>query len=71
MKKKKKKALKKVGDRLVILYVDKMENAQQIAESYQSINPSIKAIAISNTRFLPHMERPEAFLDAYAKARKA
>ena len=66
-----KKALKKVGDRLVILYGDKMENAQQIAESYQSINPSIKAIAISNTRFLPHMERPEAFLDAYTAARKA
>ena len=66
-----KKALKKVGDRLVILYGDKMENAQQIAESYQSINPSIKAIAINNTRFLPHMERPEAFLDAYTAARKA
>ena len=64
-----KKALRKVGDRLIILYGDKMENADQIAASYQSINPSIKALAISNTKFLPHMERPDAFLEVYKASR--
>lgn len=65
-----KKALEKVGEKMVILYGDKLDKAGQVASSYQNINPSIKALAITDTKFLPHMERPEAFLDVYRSSRK-
>lgn len=64
-----KNALRKVGDRLIILYGDKMENGAQVAASYRKINPSIKVLSVSDTKFLPHMERPDAFLDAYKASR--
>ncbi len=60
-----KKALKTVGDRVVILYGEKMEKGTQIASGYQSIHPGIKAYAIPETKFLPHMEKPDAFLETY------
>ena len=65
-----KKALKKAGDRMVILYGEKMENGSQIAAGYRKQNSSIKAFPISNTKFLPHMERPDAFLEVLQKAFK-
>ena len=65
-----KKALLKVGDKLVILYGDKMENAEQIIAGYKNINPSVKALAISSTKFLPHMERPDTFTEVYSASRK-
>lgn len=65
-----KKALKKVGDMLVILYGEKADNAAQIASSYQNVNPSIKALAIGSTKLLPHMERPEAFLEVLSASRR-
>ena len=65
-----KKALQKVGDKLVILYGEKMEKGAQIVAGYQNINSSIKTLSVSSTKFLPHMENPEAFLDAYTASRK-
>ena len=64
------KALTKIGDRLTILYGDKMEKEAQIAAGYQHYNPSVKVIPISNTKFLPHMERPDAFIEACKASRK-
>ena len=64
------KALAKTGDRLIILYGDKMDKASKIAAGYQHINSSVKALPISNTKFLPHMERPDAFIEACKTARK-
>ncbi|MBP3872838.1 MAG: alpha/beta hydrolase [Lachnospiraceae bacterium] len=64
------KALVKAGDKLIIIYGDNADNARKIASGYQSINPSVKALAVSSTKFLPHMERPEAFMDVYKASRK-
>ena len=59
-----KNAIAKAGDSLVILYGDKSENATQIAAGYKKINPSIEVLSVKNAGALPHMERPEAFLEA-------
>lgn len=56
------KALKKAGEKIVILYGDHAENADQIINGYTSLNPSITAYSIKGTKMLPHMERPELFL---------
>ena len=65
-----KKALQKIGDRVTILYGDHTENGAHIAASYQRVNPSIKALPVSGTKFLPHMEHPETFLEVYKASRK-
>lgn len=64
------KAVKNAGDRIVILYGEKIENAHQIVFSYQTINPSIKAQSVPGTKFLPHMEKPDAFLEAFRAVEK-
>ena len=64
-----KKALARVGERLVILYGDNMEKEDHVVAGYRNINSSIKALAVSSTKFLPHMERPEAFLEVYNASR--
>ena len=65
------KALKRVGDKLIILYGDKSENAAQIAAAYQNINPAVKVHSIPGTKFLPQMEKPEEFMESFrASVRK-
>ena len=65
-----KKALSLAGDKVTILYGDKADNAAQIATQYRSLNPSVKTLAINNTKFLPHMEHPEAFLEVFQASRR-
>ena len=58
-------ALKKVGDKLYILYGEKADNAEVIAGIYQKENDSIRIKPVPGTRMLPHMESPADFMAAY------
>ncbi len=60
-------ALKETGEKLVILYGEKAENADRIAESYQKINPSVQAYPIAGTGSLPQLESPAKFVSALAE----
>ncbi len=64
------KALGKCGDKIVILYGDRSNSSKQIALRYQMKNNSIKALAISDTKLLPHMEKPELFMQVFLASRK-
>ena len=55
-------ALRKVGDRLMILYGDKAEKSDSVISAYRKYNDSIVAYPVSGTRLVPHMERPQEFL---------
>ena len=63
-------ALKKISARITILYGDRLARGQAVAEQYQKLNPSIKALEISGTKVLPHMERPQEFISVYRAAAK-
>ena len=58
-------ALRKVGDKLYILYGEKADNAEVIAGIYQKENDSIRIKPVPGTRMLPHMESPADFMAAY------
>ena len=64
------KSLEKMGDHITILYGDHYERGSHIAAGYRRINSSVKALSVRDTKFLPHMEHPEAFLDVYKASRK-
>lgn len=59
-----KKGLESVGEKLTILYGSKLEKEDAVALSYRAVHSSIRTSSIDNTKFLPHMERPDAFLEA-------
>ena len=59
------KALQKMGDKVTIIYGDHLENSQQLISGYQTLNPSINALSVKTTKCLPHMERPDSFLEVY------
>ena len=63
-------ALSKLKSKMVILYGDKEERGAAIAAGYQKHNESVKALAISDTKYLPQMERPHEFLTVYKASRK-
>ena len=63
-------ALTKLKAKLVILYGDKEERGAAVAAGYQKINESVKALAISDTKYLPQMEHPNEFLTVYRASRK-
>ncbi len=58
-----KNALKKEGEKVTIIYGDHCENIEQIIKGYQHLNSAIRAFPIKSTKLLPHMERPEMFMD--------
>lgn len=61
-------ALQKTGDKLVILYGEKMDNAETIVALYEKQDPSVRIQKIPATRQVPHMECPNEFMTAYRSA---
>ena len=45
-----------------LIFGKELANAENIAASYQKLNPVIKVSYISKTKMLPHLEAPEKFL---------
>ncbi len=62
-----KKVLSSIDKKVVIIYGDHAENAEQIISGYHSANSSITAYSIKSTKLLPHMERPNLFLEVCLK----
>ncbi len=60
------KALEKSVNSFTILYGSRIDNSEDVVKSYQRINNTVTATAIDNTRFLPQLERPEFFMEAFA-----
>ena len=59
------KALRKVGEKLCIIYGEKAENAEMIASVYQKEDPSLKIQAVPSAGMLPQMENPSEFIAAF------
>ena len=45
-----------------LIFGKELANAENIAASYQKLNPVTKVSYISKTKMLPHLEAPEKFL---------
>ena len=45
-----------------LIFGKELANAENIAASYQKLNPVIKVSYISKAKMLPHLEAPEKFL---------
>lgn len=65
------KALEIKSDSLTILYGTKNENGEAILKSYRRLNQNIKGIGIEQTKYLPQLERPEYFMEAFETAEKS
>ena len=64
------KALRKMSAKMTILYGDRLARGRAIAGQYQKVNPSVKALELSGTKVLPHMERPQEFISVYSASSK-
>ena len=65
------KALEKKADSFTILYGTKTGNGEAILKSYRKINQDINGIEIEQTKYLPQLERPEYFMEAFETAEKS
>lgn len=62
------KALKKIGDQVTILYGEGIDHAKNIVSEYVSLNHEIKAYRIEKAKYIPMMECPKEFLETYKKS---
>lgn len=56
-------ALPALTQKLHLIFGNEMDNANNIAKSYQELNNSITCSFVEKTKMLPQMEAPEKFLD--------
>lgn len=56
-------ALKELNNSIYIIGGELENNINETLEQYTELNPSIETSIIKNTRHLPHLERPEAFIN--------
>jgi len=59
-----KKSLSQLGSRFSIIYGEGLDHADTIISAYKKQNYLIQVSSIEKTKWLPHMEKPEAFLNA-------
>lgn len=55
--------LKKLDNNITIIIGDDISEYDDIAEDYREILPSIKIKKIEETKYLPHLEKPEKFVE--------
>ena len=58
-------ALRNMGDKLFILYGEKVDNIHTIVSTYEKYDPEIRSQCIASAGLIPHMERSSAFMEAY------
>lgn len=56
-------ALKSIDNDIIIIGGESQEGIAETAAAYKAINPAIESVIIPNTRHLPQMEDPGAFLE--------
>lgn len=56
-------ALKSINQSIVILNGEAEPNAEETTNEYVELNPSVEAFTFNKTKHLPHLERPDAFVD--------
>ena len=57
------RALKEIDNSLYIVEGEAENNGEAAVEAYQSINPSVEAVTLKETKHFPQAEDPEHFLE--------